>query len=107
MRMWCVDVKKMCRKHLLGEHVETHMMVGTLKRGISINGYINDGLYQMDKIRERHDEIVSEMERRGYNHQSPLPEFSYDGPNGLVKEEENIKELKRRCEECRKKLNEN
>ena len=33
MRMWMVDPQIMCRQHLLGEHTEMHMFVGTLKRG--------------------------------------------------------------------------
>jgi hypothetical protein len=30
MRMWMVPPKVMCRKHLLGEHVEIHMLAGSL-----------------------------------------------------------------------------
>lgn len=33
MRMWLVPPSHMCRKHLLGEHVELHMLLGTLKKG--------------------------------------------------------------------------
>ena len=36
MRMWLVPPSHMCRKHLLGEHVELHMLLGTLKKGKSI-----------------------------------------------------------------------
>ena len=32
MRQWMVDPRLLCRKHLLGEHVENHMFIGTLKR---------------------------------------------------------------------------
>ena len=35
MRMWNVDVTKMCNKHLLGEHVEMHMFVGIIIKGTS------------------------------------------------------------------------
>lgn len=72
MRMWMVNPKKMCRKHLLGEHVELHMFVGTIKKGISIQGYIDNGLVNPRMIKKRHKELVKEMERRGYNHNSPL-----------------------------------
>ena len=44
MRMWMVDPKIMCRKHLLGEHVEHHMFVGTINKRISIVGYLRDNL---------------------------------------------------------------
>ena len=30
MRMWMVNPGFMCNKHLLGEHVECHMLVGHL-----------------------------------------------------------------------------
>lgn len=33
MRMWVVNPKILCRKHLLGEHVELHMATGHLQRG--------------------------------------------------------------------------
>jgi Pyrimidine dimer DNA glycosylase len=32
MRMWLVDPRLMCSQHLLGEHVELHMLVGSLNR---------------------------------------------------------------------------
>lgn len=40
MRMWKVNPKNMCRQHLLGEHVECHMFVGAILKGISLSGYI-------------------------------------------------------------------
>ena len=33
MRQWYVPAECMCRQHLLGEHCEHHMFVGTLKKG--------------------------------------------------------------------------
>ena len=38
MRMWMVPVQYMCRKHLLGEHVEHHMLVGSIHKGLSMRG---------------------------------------------------------------------
>jgi len=72
MRMWMVDPKKMCRRHLLGEHVETHMFLGTLKRGIRIGGYIDKNLFEPLSLSTRHDELAKEMVRRGYNHRSEI-----------------------------------
>ncbi len=46
MRMWNVLPEYLCRKHLLGEHVEMHMFVGTIKRGVSLNGYIKNKLVE-------------------------------------------------------------
>lgn len=36
MRMWMLPTAGMCRKHLLGEHVELHMLLGSLRRGKNI-----------------------------------------------------------------------
>lgn len=40
MRMWMLPPETMCRKHLLGEHVELHMLLGTMKRGRRIDGFL-------------------------------------------------------------------
>ena len=40
MRMWMLPTAGMCRKHLLGEHVELHMLLGSLRRGKNIEGFL-------------------------------------------------------------------
>ena len=40
MRMWMLPPETMCRKHLLGEHVELHMLLGSLRRGKNIDGFL-------------------------------------------------------------------
>ncbi len=35
-----VDPTIMCRNHLLGEHVEIHMFVGTIDQGQSVRGFL-------------------------------------------------------------------
>lgn len=99
MRMWNVDVKKMCRKHLLGEHVEMHMFVSSVKNGKSLQGFINTGLVEVHNIKKRHDELVQEMLFRGYKHKTPL---NYEDfyVAGSVDIEENERELSRRCCYC-------
>lgn len=72
MRMWMVNPAQMCRRHLLGEHVECHMFLGTLKRGISVQGYFDHNCFEPASLEQRHRELADEMLRRGYNHQSPL-----------------------------------
>jgi hypothetical protein len=102
MRMWMVDPKKMCRKHLLGEHVEIHMMVGTLLKGRSIEGFLKRGLLEPQSARRRHDALAAEMQTRGYNHSSPLPQFPhYDYVIPVVRERSEA-ELAARCPDCRK-----
>ena len=100
MRMWNVDPRLMCRKHLLGEHVEMHMFAGTLAKGVSIQGYVDGGLVEVDRIRIRHDELAAEMERRGYRHSSPLRDDCPSFCAGRVNAEENLAELARRCPQC-------
>ena len=100
MRMWLVDPRLMCSQHLLGEHVELHMLVGSLNRAKNIDGFLRDGLVQLRSIRRRHAELVAEMQRRGFRHQSPLPEFR-PRRAGQVDRVENLKELARRCVDCR------
>ena len=99
MRMWGVDPTKLCRKHLLGEHVEMHMFSGCLRRGLSVKGYVDQGLVEIHKVRERHDLLAAEMVRRGYRHVSPLLPFPIHQA-GTVDVEANERELKRRCDEC-------
>jgi hypothetical protein len=108
MRMWLVNPRIMCRQHLLGEHVELHMLCGTLRKGISVQGYIDDGLVNLLQIHRRHRYLVREMTRRGYNHKSPLPAGirqivarDYYQNTGEVNVEANMQELARRCKECR------
>ena len=99
MRMWMVNPKIMCRKHLLGEHVELHMSVGTIKKGISVKGYLDDNLLEPESIYRRHHELVLEMEARGYNHKSPL-ELIPINMSKRIDREASLKELLRRCPEC-------
>lgn len=108
MRQWLVNPKCLCKKHLLGEHVECHMMLGSLKKKKSLTRFLNEGLYDVSKLELRHSELVNEMQFRGYNHKSALdfkPEYlSYLSNTGSVNIEKNINELKRRCPECNTRI---
>ena len=97
--MWNVDPSRMCRRHLLGEHVECHMFVGVLNKGISVTGYLNNGLLEIHNLRKRHDELVVEMLKRGYSHNKKLPEFK-EKVMGSIDTNINAAELKKRCKEC-------
>ena len=100
MRMWKLDPKLMCDKHLLGEHNEMHMFVGCILKGKSIAGYISGGLVEVHHIRQRHDELAREMERRGFRHLSILPEFP-EFIAGNIDVDKNTVELRRMCRYCR------
>ena len=103
MRMWNVPTKFLCNNHLLGEHLETHMFVGCINKGKSLQGYINNSLVEIDNIENRHNLLAKEMIKRGFNHKSPLPKYNND-LLGNVNVETNIKELIERCKECRKRI---
>lgn len=99
--MWNIKPSKMCRQHLLGEHVEMHMFVGTLNKNKNIQGYLDKGLVEVHNIKKRHDELAKEMKKRGYNHKSNLPKYKVRRI-GKVNVKENEKDLFKRCKECRK-----
>lgn len=103
MRMWNIPPIYLCKNHLCGEHLEHHMFVGSILHNISLKGYIDTGLVEVHKLRTRHNELVQEMLRRGYNHKSILPEFtSYEAGN--IDVVSNILDLYNRCIECRKRI---
>jgi hypothetical protein len=105
MRMWGVIAEVLCRKHLLGEHVEMHMFVGTINKGKSIDGYVRDGLLDTDRIEERHFLLAHEMFRRGMKHTSPLPAITVKlEARRSVDEKANLRELCRRCVDCRERI---
>jgi len=100
MRMWMVNPRRMCDQHLLGEHVELHMLVGTLLRKRSVAGFVANNLIEVHNVRRRHAALVAEMTRRGMTHRSPLPAFRAVRL-GKVNIRMNLKELARRCRDCR------
>ncbi len=109
MRMWMVDPKGMCDQHLLGEHVELHMLAGTLTRRRSIDGYIANGLLEPSAMQDRHARLVDEMTSRGFRHRSELPEVELGYLSSAAREahvdtDSAQRELARRCERCREGL---
>lgn len=75
------------------------MMVGHINAGKRLGEY-GKGLYAAHKLRARHDALAAEMERRGYKHSSPLPEFD-ERPRGYVDRNRAYRELLRRCPACK------
>ena len=105
MRMWGVKPNILCRKHLLGEHLEIHMFVGTILADKSIKGYLKNKLLDTRKLKKRHKELVREMKWRGYKHKSSLPKFFIE-KIGAIDIKENKVELFKRCKDCRKNIKE-
>jgi len=102
VRMWMVEPKAMCRKHLLGEHVEIHMLAGALRRGRSIAGFVAENLLEPRSARTRHAALAAEMTRRGYRHSSPLP--SVPTAAGWVDRQAARRDLATRCPACATRL---
>lgn len=103
MRMWNINPKLLCKQHLLGEHLEMHMFMGCIRSGMSIKGYVDKGLVEVDKILERHNQLVNEMEHRGYCHKSDLNGKELLWHEGNICVEKSLQDLFERCEECRKR----
>jgi len=112
MRMWLVDPKILCQKHLCGEHLEMHMFVGSIIKERAVDGYLQNNLLEPKKIKERHDELADEMMRRNYNHKTPITdeEFNncmnnlhneqFDFRNIKIDKDRAFKDLLSRCPEC-------
>lgn len=108
VRMWMVDPAKMCDQHLLGEHVECHMLAGTLARQRSIDGFVVKRLLEPCSLAERHEQLAEEMGARGFRHASPLPDVDVgylpaDARECRVDVEAAHADLVARCEACRER----
>lgn len=110
MRMWMVEPHLMCNNHLLGEHNELHMLLGTIENHPHgdevLEGLAEKEMVDLSSLEGRHGELVGEMEKRGMNHQSPLVPVPEKLPDfgGSVNPEENKEELSGKCRSCRKRI---
>jgi len=104
MRMWKVNPRQLCRQHLLGEHVEMHMAAGSIAKGHSLDGYTDTGLMEIHHIPDRHDALAAELERRGYNHRSPIRNDVDYYHAGLVDSDRSKRDLVDRCEACARRM---
>ena len=109
MRMWMISPALLCRKHLLGEHAECHMLAAAIRDGRKLDGYARNGLIEPTSLYDRHVRLATEMRERGYKHDSPLMplELCYlpaDVRHARVISAESAGELFHRCPECRKRM---
>ena len=75
MRIWDIQPKKLCRNHLLGEHRELHAIWAIItekKRGYSHHPETLRWIGKLNALYSRHEKLVKEMQRRGFNHNSIL-----------------------------------
>jgi hypothetical protein len=111
MRMWLVNPLILCRRHLLGEHLEHHMFIGSFRKHINIDGYINNNLLEPLLLVQRHNALVIEMKNRGYDHRSPISsDFNItkyiknlDHLNYKINRKSAFIDLISRCINCRKR----
>lgn len=104
MRLWLIDPRLMCNKHLLGEHVECHMFVGSIKKNKNLDGYYKNGLFDPKFLYVRHESLVLEMLRRNINHKSPLEKIKLPNKKGYIDIVYNYFDLMKRCENCGEKI---
>ena len=114
VRMWMVDPRTMCRKHLLGEHGEIHKHRHNFVKGHSVAGRVAGNACEPAAMKARHDELEAEIRRRAVEAgrkppSSPfeMPDISYLPPEHRdfrVDVEASDRELRRRCEDCRKMM---
>jgi len=111
MKMWMINPKLMCDKHLLGEHGEIHKHKHNFEKKHKMDGRLAP-IIQIEpmSMQIRHDYLVEEIIERGMNHKSPFvqPDVSYLGENANAKVDivKSVIDLRYRCKECRKRINE-
>lgn len=104
MRMWMVNPKILCRSHLLGEHSEIHRHRHCFVKKQKMDG--RQGQIEPAFMGYRHEELVQEMLRRGYKHQSPYEQPDIAGYEHLTVDiKKSLIDLLSRCEDCAKRCN--
>ncbi len=77
MRVWDIHPKYLCRKHLLAEHRELHGLWNIITKHKGKGGYSKhpETLRWVGKEKAlylRHEALVDEFSKRGYQHHTPL-----------------------------------
>lgn len=75
LRIWDIPPSRLCRNHLLGEHRELHAMwvvITQNKKGYSQHPETLRWNGKLKALYLRHEQLVLEMAKRGYDHKSPL-----------------------------------
>jgi hypothetical protein len=75
MRIWDIHPKLLCRKHLAAEHRELHGLWNILvhdKKGYRHHPETLRWEGKLAALYARHEKLVSEMQRRGWSHKTPL-----------------------------------
>jgi hypothetical protein len=76
VRIWDLSPGILCRQHLLGEHRELHAVWSVIvggRKGYSRHPETLRWVGKLGALFARHERLVAEMRRRGYDHRTPLP----------------------------------
>lgn len=82
MRIWDIEVSKLCSGHLLGEHAELHGLWNILacgKKGYSKHPEALRWKGKQKALYLRHESLVKEIGKRGFKHASPLDKAQATG----------------------------
>jgi hypothetical protein len=106
MRMWMIDTKLLCDKHLIGEHGELHKHIHNFVKKHNMATRIEKGQIEVESMGTRHDELAQEMLDRGFRHQSSfqMPDISYIPESLRIRKVDinaNLAELRSKCTKCR------
>jgi hypothetical protein len=109
MRMWMVDPRIMCFKHLCREHCEVHRLVANLRKGRDVRSYLLRQVLDISSIYIRHKELEDEIMARGGKLDSPLSAaecvaFARWYGSTTVNIGRSLADLSDCCKECRKKI---
>ena len=108
MRIWDIMPEKLCRNHLLGEHRELHAIWTILtqcKKGYSQHPEVIRWKGRLKALHLRHEALVRELNKREYQHNSPLSAELAMGRDKQTKyintHEEQIAILRKKCCGCK------
>lgn len=82
MRIWDVSPKKLCDRHLFGEHCELHGIWSILtnnKKGYRNHPETKRWVGKNKALYLRHEKLVREMRKRGYCHNSAIDKEQVSG----------------------------
>ncbi len=108
MRIWDLEPEKLCRQHLLGEHRELHAIwciITEDKKGYRNHPEVKRWEEKLCALYHRHEQLMDEMLKRRYRHNSPLDVELAVGKK--VQDEyvdaisEQLEILKEKCCDCR------
>lgn len=101
------DPRDLCRQHLLSNHNECHQLAGYARSAdadtaalTKLFGHAARGQIDLTRLQEWHDALARELERRGYDHDSPLA-FDLELPIGEgAITATSTNQIGQRCAEC-------